>query len=77
RSGDELLLSEPEPLPARHHERHERRPDRPPRERGRSNQAEAPSQEGLRSYRVEVGNVHGARTGNLVGAIANEANLDA
>ncbi|AKS41621.1 DEAD/DEAH box helicase [Wenzhouxiangella marina] len=72
RGGDELLLSEPEPLPGRH----ERRPDRPPRERSRPNQPEAPSEEGLRSYRVEVGNVHGVRTGNLVGAIANEANLD-
>ncbi len=32
---------------------------------------------GLMSYRIEVGEVHGVRTGNIVGAIANESGLDA
>ena len=31
---------------------------------------------GLASYRVEVGNVHGVKPGNLVGAITNEAGLE-
>ncbi|MEP7009249.1 MAG: DEAD/DEAH box helicase [Acidobacteriota bacterium] len=31
---------------------------------------------GLASYRVEVGNVHGVKAGNLVGAITNEAGLE-
>lgn len=31
---------------------------------------------GMERFRVEVGNVHGAKPGNLVGAIANEAMLD-
>jgi len=78
RGGDELFLSEPEPRPQR---------DRPQRDRGgRSERSEArsrdrgaktPSNEGLRPYRIEVGNVHGVRTGNIVGAIANESGIDA
>jgi len=31
---------------------------------------------GMRSFRVEVGLVHGVKPGNIVGAIANEAGLD-
>lgn len=80
RGGDELFLSEPEPRAPRERSQHERpqrehaeRAERRPRERS----AEQPSNEGLRPYRVEVGNVHGVRTGNIVGAIANEAGIDA
>jgi len=32
--------------------------------------------EGMSSYRIEVGNNHDVRPGNIVGAIANEANMD-
>jgi len=32
--------------------------------------------EGMERYRVEVGNQHGVKPGNIVGAIANEAGLD-
>lgn len=32
--------------------------------------------EGMSSYRIEVGNNHEVRPGNIVGAIANEANMD-
>jgi ATP-dependent RNA helicase DeaD len=42
------------------------RPDRGPREA-------APP---LETFRIEVGNVHGALPGNIVGAIANEAGVD-
>jgi ATP-dependent RNA helicase DeaD len=33
--------------------------------------------EGMETYRIEVGQQHGVKTGNIVGAIANEAELDA
>ncbi|MFQ5675841.1 MAG: DbpA RNA binding domain-containing protein, partial [bacterium] len=32
--------------------------------------------EGLESFRIEVGHVHGVKPGNIVGAIANEAGID-
>jgi ATP-dependent RNA helicase DeaD len=32
---------------------------------------------GMQSYRIEVGHVHGVKPANIVGAIANEAGLDA
>ncbi|HEY9052528.1 MAG TPA: DbpA RNA binding domain-containing protein, partial [Gammaproteobacteria bacterium] len=32
--------------------------------------------EGMESYRIEVGNNHNVKPGNIVGAIANEAGLD-
>jgi len=77
RGGDELFLSEPEPRPHRERPQRERadRGERRPRERGPKPQSQ--SDEGLRPYRIEVGNVHGVRTGNIVGAIANESGIDA
>jgi len=30
----------------------------------------------MESFRIEVGNVHGVKAGNIVGAIANEAGID-
>ncbi|MCE7949865.1 MAG: ATP-dependent RNA helicase [Xanthomonadales bacterium PRO7] len=44
-----------------------------PRRDDRPRQAEA----GFETYRINVGNDHGVRPGNIVGAIANEAGLDA
>ena len=32
--------------------------------------------EGMESFRIEVGSVHGVKPGNIVGAIANEAGID-
>ena len=32
-------------------------------------------EEGMQRYRIEVGHTHGAKPGNIVGAIANEANI--
>ena len=32
--------------------------------------------EGKQRFRIEVGHVHGVKPGNIVGAIANEANID-
>ncbi len=51
------------------------RPSRPVRERApRSESDEPPAR--LEKYRVEVGNRHGMKPGNLVGAVANEAGLE-
>ncbi len=44
---------------------------RPPRDRG----AHAP-EAGMETFRIEVGHVHGVKPGNIVGAIANEAELE-
>ncbi|PNS07761.1 DEAD/DEAH box helicase [Solilutibacter silvestris] len=57
-------------------ERFERseRPERAPRER----QPHTPSSDaGMLTYRIEVGHSHNIKPGNIVGAIANEAELDA
>lgn len=40
----------------------------------RKHRSQAP-EEGMRRYRIEVGRTHGARPGDIVGAIANEAGI--
>ncbi|MFK5913513.1 MAG: DEAD/DEAH box helicase [Woeseiaceae bacterium] len=47
---------------------------RPRRER--SDRGEHVKEEGLQTYRLEVGHDHGVKPGNIVGAIANEAGID-
>jgi ATP-dependent RNA helicase DeaD len=48
----------------------EAKPERKPRgEKGKL-------EEGMERFRLEVGNVHGVKPGNIVGAIANEAEID-
>ena len=88
--GDQPLLLDkakerPRPERAPHAERGDRRPPmgnrgeqaftdtgpRPPRDRG----AQAP-EAGMETFRIEVGHVHGVKPGNIVGAIANEAELE-
>ena len=74
-----------------HPPRKERRPDKPRFDRAADTQAsEAPrrprfdaeerprrgNEPAMETYRVEVGEVHGVKPGNIVGAIANEAGLD-
>ena len=52
------------------------RPARAPREPGFKKERVAREAEpGMASYRIEVGYVHGAKPGNIVGAIANEAGI--
>jgi ATP-dependent RNA helicase DeaD len=66
------------------------RNDRAPRERGgrperggergggervKRERKSGPPSEGMQRYRIEVGHTHGAKPGNIVGAIANEANI--
>lgn len=59
------------------------RPERSERtERPRAERAERPArgsrevQEGFERYRIDVGNNHGVKTGQIVGAIANEGGLE-
>ncbi len=51
------------------------RPERPFREK--KERAPRDAEAGMESYRIEVGYEHGVKPGNIVGAIANEAGLDA
>ncbi len=51
------------------------RPERAPREKRDVGPRQAPS-EGMETYRIEVGHRHGVKPGNIVGAIANEADLE-
>ena len=73
--GDQPLLMaadkerprKPSPERGRNDSRDKRPRDRKPRGR---------TAEGMVRYRIEVGNEHGVKPGNIVGAIANEAGLD-
>jgi ATP-dependent RNA helicase DeaD len=60
--------------------RETRRPSREPaasvRDSARAASTHRAADEGLETFRVEVGHAHGMKPGNLVGAIANEAGLD-
>jgi ATP-dependent RNA helicase DeaD len=51
--------------------RRERSPDRE-----RSPKRDSGPEEGMKTYRLEVGHEHKVMPGNIVGAIANEANID-
>ena len=53
------------------------RPERPKREpRERTPRDPNAPQVGMKTYRIEVGYQHGVQPGNIVGAIANEADLE-
>jgi ATP-dependent RNA helicase DeaD len=60
----------------------EERAKRKPERKERSDQRLAPrqrtegSEEGMETFRIEVGHVHGVKPANIVGAIANEAGLE-
>ena len=53
-----------------------RRNKKPRKERERSSRKEASLEEGMERYRIEVGHAHEVMPGNIVGAIANEADID-
>jgi ATP-dependent RNA helicase DeaD len=50
--------------------------ERAPREFGQRPLRPHATEQGKRTYRIEVGHEHGVKPGNIVGAIANEAGLD-
>lgn len=52
------------------------RGDRERKPRDRAARKDAPVEEGMERYRVEVGHNHDVMPGNIVGAIANEADID-
>lgn len=70
--GDEPLLLEKRPEPPAYEPRNDRGPRHDKGSRGGGGSPE----EGMERYRIEVGHTHGVRPGNIVGAIANEAQLD-
>ena len=49
---------------------------RPRNEYERSSRVESPPEEGMDRFRIEVGHDHNVKPGNIVGAIANEADID-
>ncbi|MDH5485451.1 MAG: DEAD/DEAH box helicase [Gammaproteobacteria bacterium] len=55
----------------RDHDRSER-----PKDRDRAPRRDTGPAEGMRTFRIEVGNKHDVKPGNIVGAIANEAGID-
>ncbi|MGH8091261.1 MAG: DbpA RNA binding domain-containing protein, partial [Rudaea sp.] len=89
--GKQPLLLQPAPRESRPFEKpraekpsqHERLPTRAPARSHESTPLSARRDErprkaeaGFETYRIAVGNDHGVRPGNIVGAIANEAGLD-
>lgn len=43
---------------------------------GKGRRGNSKPEEGMQRYRIDVGHSHGAKPGNIVGAIANEANIN-
>ncbi len=83
--GDEPLLLEEKEYAPRHDESERRKPprddQRPPRRSKTTGSSEALPLKGhpeieMQRYRIAVGYQHGVKPGNIVGAIANEADLD-
>ena len=77
--GDRAWLLQPEKeKPARRHAEPRREP-KPHKDRGKPGRPEPQSRppKGMERFRLEVGRQHGVKPGNIVGAIANEAGLDA
>ena len=66
-----------ESRPTEHRPReHSAHVNAPPREFGHRPVRAHATEEGKRTYRVEVGHEHGVKPGNIIGAIANEAGLE-
>ena len=66
-----------ESRPTEHRPReHSAHDNAPPREFGHRPVRAHATEEGKRTYRVEVGHEHGVKPGNIIGAIANEAGLE-
>ena len=81
--GDKPLLLKPEKRKPAHRETEARtKPGRrkergEPRQRKTQGRSKTPPPEDMERYRLEVGHQHEVKPGNIVGAIANEAGLDA
>jgi ATP-dependent RNA helicase DeaD len=76
----ERSFSESRPAPAGRFERGERVERKEHTERpafARKERSDRQPDGGTQTFRIEVGHAHGVKPGNIVGAIANEAGLDA
>src|SRR5699024_811803 len=73
--GDRPLFMEDRPQAARRPDVRERSNDRNS-DRPRGPRANSRDSVAMETFRVEVGRVHGVKPGHLVGAIANEADLE-
>ena len=77
--GDEPLLLKPSDRPDLHSKpaRDDRRKDRNdrPERRSRNPRGNQKVEAGNQLFRIECGHAHGVKPGNIVGAIANEANI--
>ena len=69
-NAGEMLFADEHPAPRT--QREGDRPGAPSRERAPREGSEF----GMETFRIEVGHAHGVKPGNIVGAIANEAELD-
>jgi ATP-dependent RNA helicase DeaD len=65
-----------ESRPRRDNSDRDNRSDRGERSPRRSRSSEHKAEQGMQTYRVEVGRSHGVEVKNIVGAIANEAGID-
>ncbi|MDB9982943.1 DEAD/DEAH box helicase [Gammaproteobacteria bacterium] len=85
--GDSPLLLQHKPVPRADKAWESRGNDQPrTRDRGKGSERserpqrprkDAPPEKGMQRFRIEVGHIHKVMPGNIVGAIANEANIDA
>ena len=85
--GDSPLLLQHKPVPRADKAWESRGNDQPrTRDRGKGSERserpqrprkDAPPEKGMQRFRIEVGHIHNVMPGNIVGAIANEANIDA
>ena len=85
--GDSPLLLQHKPVPRADKAWASRGNDQPrTRDRGKGSERserpqrprkDAPPEKGMQRFRIEVGHIHKVMPGNIVGAIANEANIDA
>lgn len=72
---DHMLTPERKTTPPKRH-RNKGKAERPQKETKRSRELQVPAEEGMERFRLEVGNSHGVKPGNIVGAIANEADIN-
>jgi len=77
--GDQPLLLQPETKQPARRESHAKGEPGQRRERSETRQRKSQSRtaSGMERFRIEVGRQHDVKPGNIVGAIANEAGLDA
>ena len=85
--GDSPLLLQHKPVPRADKAWESRGNDQPrTRDRGKGSERserpqrprkDAPPEKGMQRFRIEVGHIHKVMPGNIVGAIANEANINA